>query len=482
MTPQLQQAIKLLAMSNLELESVLAEELAKNPLLESASDTGDEAAPRAISDAAPATDRLIESGMGAASDTLDADFAGETFHHDSPSDSAWKPEPETVGGGGGSAADGGSGGYDSEGIDFDSFAGAATTLREHLIAQAGESMAGPKLAIALQLIEAIDDAGYLDADIDELARRLGVDPGDVAQTLALVQRFDPSGVGARSLAECLAIQAREADRYDPCMQKLIDNLDLVARGDLARLMKLCRVDAEDMADMVRELRGYDPKPGFRFGGSDASPVTPDLFVTRTAEGWGIEINGATLPRLLVNRRYYTELASAADKGAHGKAGRAWLSDHLASANWLIKALDQRQQTIVKVAREIVKQQEGFFLRGVGALRPLTLRQVADAIAMHESTVSRVTSNKYLSCARGLYELKYFFSSGGDGGRGRRRHVGRGGQEPDRTADRRGGWRRDPVRRYAGRSAQGRRLRYRAPHRCQISRSDGDRVERAAAAG
>jgi RNA polymerase sigma-54 factor len=181
---------------------------------------------------------------------------------------------------------------------------------------------------------------------------------------------------------------------------------LLARGDLARLRRICDVDEEDLADMIRELRGYDPKPGLRFGGEPAQPVVPDLYVARRKDGWGIEINAATLPRVLLNRTYYVELSA----GKTDKASRAWLGEMLASANWLIKALDQRQRTIIKVATEIVKQQEAFFLHGVAHLKPMTLRQVAEAIEMHESTVSRVTSNKYLSCARGLYELKYFFTS------------------------------------------------------------------------
>ena len=190
------------------------------------------------------------------------------------------------------------------------------------------------------------------------------------------------------------------------MAALIDNLDLVARGDMGRLRKICRVDDEDLADMIRELRDYDPKPGCRFGGEPSQAVVPDLFVARRGQGWGIEINAATLPRVLVNRAYYVELSG----GKQDKTSKAWLSDMLASANWLVKALDQRQRTIIKVASEIVKQQEAFFLHGVAHLRPLTLARVADAIEMHESTVSRVTSNKYLSCARGLFELKYFFTS------------------------------------------------------------------------
>jgi RNA polymerase sigma-54 factor len=274
------------------------------------------------------------------------------------------------------------------------------------MAQAGTAVSGSDMFIIAHLIDLVDEAGYLSASLLDVANRLGVPLARVEAMLGVLHTFDPTGVGARGLAECLALQAKEADRYDPCMARLLDHLDLLARGDLGRLKRICGVDDEDMADMIRELRGYDPKPGCRFGGEASQAVIPDLFVAKTATGWGIEINAATLPRLLVNRSYYVELAS----GKQDKASKAWLSECLASANWLVKALDQRQRTIAKVAAEIVKQQEAFFLHGVAHLRPLTLRTVADAIEMHESTVSRVTSNKYLSCARGLYELKFFFTS------------------------------------------------------------------------
>jgi RNA polymerase sigma-54 factor len=392
MTPQLQQAIKLLALSNLELESYLAEALEGNPLLDTASadsdgsadDPGDDA-PAPAADP-PDTDQALASDAGTADD-LDVDFAEERFHHDSASDSV-----------GLSGA--------SEDIDFDSFAEAEGTLHDHLLAQVGERFSGLEAMVAEQIVALIDEAGYLRADLAEVAQRLGVPLARVEAVLAGVQCFDPSGVGARDLAECIAIQAREADRYDPAMATLIAHLDLVAKGAFPQLKRICGVDDEDLADMIRELRGYDPKPGLKFGGDAAQAVVPDLYIRQTAKGWAVEVNSGTLPRLLVNRRYYTELA----KGAAAKS-KAWLSEQLAGANWLVRALDQRQRTIVKVASEIVKQQEGFFLHGVAHMRPLTLRQVAEAIGMHESTVSRVTSNKYLSCARGLFELKYFFSSG-----------------------------------------------------------------------
>jgi RNA polymerase sigma-54 factor len=435
MTPQLQQAIKLLTLSNLEIESFIAGELERNPLLgtdeqergeqgrgEQARGDGDSSWGDAGGDedwsegsgpGEPVTaDRLIAHGDGIADTPLDVDLVAETFHHDGPADAApdrgdgagagdgampdW--EPSLGGGDGGGAAS-------ADGPDFDSFAAPAASLGDHLLAQAGQCLSGTDLAIATHLIDLIDEAGYLRAALLDVAQRLGVPLTAVERVLGVIHGFDPTGVGARSLAECLALQAREADRYDPAMARMIDNLDLLAAGKLAQLKRICGVDDEDLADMIRELRGYDPKPGLRFDGARVEAVSPDLFVARRGEGWAIEINGATLPRLLVDRHYYAELCAGANK-----ASRAWLGEQLQSANWLVKALDQRQRTIIKVASEIVRRQEGFFQKGVAHLRPLTLRQVAEAVGLHESTVSRVTSNKYLSCARGLFELKYFFTS------------------------------------------------------------------------
>jgi RNA polymerase sigma-54 factor len=269
--------------------------------------------------------------------------------------------------------------------------------------------------IAGQIIDQIEETGYFAGSLLDIAQRLGVPLYEVERVLAVIQTLDPAGVGARNLSECLAIQAKDANRYDPAMARLISNLDYVAKGNLAALKRICGVDDEDLSDMIRELRAYDPKPGCRFAqGVEVDAIVPDVFVGRRGNGWAIELNSATLPKLLVNRTYYTELAS----GPQDKQSKAWLSDCLASANWLMKALDQRARTIIKVSTEIVKQQDGFFRHGVAHLRPLTLRTVAEAIGMHESTVSRVTSNKYLACDRGMFELKYFFTSGiqsSDGG-------------------------------------------------------------------
>ncbi|HEX8061968.1 MAG TPA: RNA polymerase factor sigma-54 [Allosphingosinicella sp.] len=404
MTPQLQQAIRLLALSNLEVESFIAEEIERNPLLEGGApeDSAPAEAPADARDEPPSAD-----DFGSGDVPLDLDVNDENLHQDSASD-------RPLDGGLGMEGVAG-GGYEGEGPDFDSFASDEVSLHAHLLAQAGERLSGPDLVIATQIIEQVDETGYLLASTLDLAGRLGVPLAEVERILAIVQSFDPTGVAARSLAECLALQAKEADRYDPAMARLIDNLDYLAKGNFSALKRICGVDEEDLGDMVRELRAYDPKPGCRFaGGSDrVEAAVPDVFVARRGFGWAIELNSATLPRLLVNRRYYAELTGGADRRS-----KAWLSECLASANWLMKALDQRARTIVKVCSEIVKQQDGFFRHGVAQLKPLTLRQVAEAIGMHESTVSRVTSNKYLSCDRGLYELKYFFTSGiqsNDGG-------------------------------------------------------------------
>ena len=410
MTPQLQQAIKLLALSNLEIEAFIAEEVEKNPLLEAGgaepSDAPDPDPSPIADDRAPAD--IILSGEAPAEATLDLDYATESHQQDSVADGGFGLDG-TLGMGGIGA--GGSGDGSEDGLDLDAFAGPASSLADHLLAQIGPLLSGVDLLIAQHLIDQIDECGYLTVALREIADRLSVPLARVEAALGVIHTLDPTGVGARDLAECLALQAQEADRYDPAMARLIDHLELLARGELARLKRICRVDDEDMADMIRELRGYDPKPGCRYGGEPPSSVTPDLFVARigggTGAGWAIELNAATLPRVLVNRAYYTELS----RGPQDKASKAWLTECLQGANWLTKALDQRQRTIIKVATEIVRAQEGFFLHGVTQLKPLTLARVAEAIGMHESTVSRVTSNKYLSCARGTFELKYFFTSG-----------------------------------------------------------------------
>jgi RNA polymerase sigma-54 factor len=369
--------------------------LAKNPLLESRSDepdeqpAGDFVADDTDSNEAPDDPGADDLIRGAADDDrpLDVDWTGEALETDSFSDVVTSGDGE-------------------EAFDFDRLQYSASSLAEHLTNQL-YGVGGEAGELARIIAEALDETGYLGVPLDQIAELTGAPLDTIEEALALVQSLDPPGVGARSLAECLALQAKAADRYDPAMARLIDNLELLSKGRTADLKRICGVDDEDLADMIRELRSYDPKPGCQFSGSAAEDVTPDVFVRKTRAGHSVELNQATLPRVLVNRRYYQELKS----GPQDKTSRAWLSECLQSANWLVKALDQRARTIVRVVSEIVKRQLGFFERGVSSMKPMTLREVAEAIGMHESTVSRVTSNKYLLCDRGLYELKYFFGSG-----------------------------------------------------------------------
>ena len=299
------------------------------------------------------------------------------------------------------------GNFDGE-VGFEATVAEALTLKDHLEGQLTiAALTDDDRLICMALIDSIDEAGYLRADLDEIAERLGTDREDVEAVLGVLQGFDPVGVAARDLAECLALQLKARDRLDPAMAALLTRLDLLARRDMAQLTQLCGVDAEDIADMIGEIRKLNPKPGLAFGSEIVAPVVPDVFVRQASDGgWQVELNTDTLPRLLVNGRYYAKVA----QDARDKDAKTYLIDCLNSANWLVKSLDQRARTILKVATEIVRQQDAFLTYGVRHLRPLNLRAIADAISMHESTVSRVTSNKYIATPRGLFELKYFFTA------------------------------------------------------------------------
>jgi RNA polymerase sigma-54 factor len=423
MTPQLQQAIRLLALTNMELEAYVAGEIEKNPLLEvgmSEGESGGADGPEAEAPAEPlappsenGVDQILTQGGEAGGDGLDIDLSGDVFHHNGASDDAGGDAPQSSGGLDGTLSLNGNGAVSGSGFDedlpgFESLLTKADSLQEHLLAQVGTAFDDPaQRLIASHLVDLVDDTGYLIGETIEIAERLGASSAEVEAVLHVMQTFDPTGVCARTLAECLKLQAREVDRLDPAMLTLLDNLHLLARGDMPALKRLCRVDHEDLADMIRELRSYNPKPGLLYGSDRVETVVPDIFVRKSSAGsWQVELNTATLPRVLVNRTYYAELTG---KSAE-RDDKLFLSECLASANWLVKALDQRARTILKVASEVVRQQEEFFEVGVRALRPLTLRAIADAIGMHESTVSRVTTNKFVSCSRGLFELKYFFTA------------------------------------------------------------------------
>jgi RNA polymerase sigma-54 factor len=412
MTPQLLQAIKLLQLSHLELQSFVEGELERNPLLERGEEAPEPAAANGADSRLAAdaesyaraeslnTQDGIESRLGTGLDNV--------FQAEQPQVARLQTQgadslPITGG------SYGGNGGSFDEGPEgFETGLTSETSLHEHLGAQLDLAVTSPaERLIGRHIIDGVDDAGYLAEPLADIAERLGVDQARVEEVLAIVQGFDPSGVAARDVAECLAIQLRERNRFDPAMQALLANLPLVARRDFTALKRICGVDDEDIADMVAEIRRLDPKPGRAFGGSTAETVVPDVFIRAAPDGsWLVDLNPDTLPRVLINQTYHARVS----KAARSDEDKAFIAECLQTANWLTRSLEQRARTILKVASEIVRQQDGFFAHGVEHLRPLNLKTVADAIGMHESTVSRVTSNKYLTCARGVFEMKYFFSA------------------------------------------------------------------------
>jgi RNA polymerase sigma-54 factor len=404
MTPQLQQAIKLLQLSNVELAEYCEQELERNPLLER--------------DDGPADQEREQPQAEVKSEALDTELAREDFSKVADLDSGQEnlydadtpqPAPSTESAPLSDWTTVKSGNtFEGDEDLLESTVAGGGTLKDHLMDQVSIAALPPdKRLICLTLIDSIDEAGYLRADIAEVAERLVIDVATVEETLRVLQGFEPVGVGARDLAECLTLQLKAQDRYDPAIAALLTRLDLVARRDVAALSQLCGVDAEDVNDMIAEIRGLTPKPGLAFNTEPVQPVVPDVFVRVGSDGgWHIELNSDTLPRLLVNSRYYSQVS----KGARDKDAKNYLTECLNNANWLVKSLDQRARTILKVATEIVRQQDAFLTYGVRHLRPLNLRTIADAISMHESTVSRVTSNKYISTPRGMFELKYFFTA------------------------------------------------------------------------
>jgi len=432
MTPQLQQAIKLLQLSNMELATFVEGELERNPLLER--DEADE--PNGAAEDRPAEngdarsengdarsesdDARSESGSEAKSessegddwvdleagndtgraDDLDADPRdmfpdSETFVPGAVTDSGWSGLTQGPRG-------------DIDDANLEAYVAEEKSLRDHLSDQLVLAILDPaKRLIGHHIIDMTDETGYLRGELDGIADLLDAPMELVEETLAIMQSFEPCGVFARDLRECLTLQLKEKDRCDPAMAALIDNLHLLATHDLGALKRAARVSDEDLSDMIAEVKHLNPKPGLKYGSAPSQPIIPDVLIRSLPDGsYHVELNSDTLPRVLVNQTYYATVS----KSKMRKEDKSYLVDCLQTANWLVKSLDQRARTILKVSQEIVRQQDGFFSYGVRHLRPLNLKTVADAISMHESTVSRVTANKYMATNRGLFELKYFFTS------------------------------------------------------------------------
>jgi RNA polymerase sigma-54 factor len=409
MTPQLMQSIRLLQFTHAELERFIDEEIERNPLLERAEPQDDTANDRTdgdshetAADAGPQEDWFDKpSSAEAMADRLDTSL--ENIFPDDPGtsdrlgptlDAQWKTTS-----GNGSAF---------EGFDLEAVAAATITLRDHVGEQIAHAFHDPALRlIAAELAENLDSAGYLHADMAEIAARLGADEAAMAQALAVCQAFEPAGIFARDLGECLALQLAGRDRFDPAMQALVAHLDLLAKRDFQALKRLCGVDEEDILDMLAEIRALDPRPGMRFSGGSSEAVIADVEVRAAGDGsWAVELNPETLPRVLVDQVYFAQVSAH----AKSQADKDFLAECQQNASWLTRSLDQRAKTILKVASEIVRRQDAFLVHGVRHLKPLNLRAVADAIGMHESTVSRVTANKYMLTPRGVFELRYFFTA------------------------------------------------------------------------
>jgi len=413
LTPQLMQSIRLLQLSHLELNDFVDAELLRNPLLEREDGSEPDVEPpeppersqelNAYEDTVERSDRIQDAD--AIADGYDT--AVENVFPDQPQQDQLNPQSRLDRNGSSEAG---------EAPDIDQFVASRPLLSDHLENQANMILrtAADRL-IARYLIDGLNEAGYLTSDLDAVADQLGAERADVEAVLEALQGCDPVGVFARSVPECLAIQLRDRDRLDPMMMALLDNLDMLAEHNMAGLMRAVGCDREDLTDMLAELRRLDPRPGLAFDAGPAETVVPDVFVRRGPDGaWQIELNSEVLPKVLVNRVYYATVT----KKTRNPAEKSFLSDCLATANWLTKSLDQRAQTILKVSAEIVRQQDGFLTHGIAHLKPMTLKMVAETIDMHESTVSRVTSSKYMATPRGLFEMKYFFTtaiSSSDGG-------------------------------------------------------------------
>jgi RNA polymerase sigma-54 factor len=381
MTHSLQLAIKILQLSSHELNEYVAEEVEKNPLLTDSK-----------------TD-LIEENPSQNEVTEEYEEDGvETLNDDQVKDSEidWQT-PERN-----------SNNKSTNDHNLYEMMAVSPTLKEHAIEQIYLNIANPdKRKIALHITDLLDENGYISNELENLALTLGYSITIMEEVLALLQEISPAGVFARSLSECLSIQLREKQQLTPAFEILLDNLELLAKGEFVLLQKKCATTRENLIKMITELRTLNPKPGNTFQPELIGYIQPDVFLYQDNNNkWVVELNNDILPKVLIDRHYY----ALVKKQVTCKEGQKYLSEQLTTANSLVKALDQRAKTVLMVAREIAALQQDFFEKGIMFLKPLTLKAVSESLNMHESTISRVTSNKYISSPQGLFEMKYFFSS------------------------------------------------------------------------
>ena len=376
MTQQLTQSIRLLAMSNAELDAYVEEAVERNPLLARI-----EAPAATLAPPAPSPAESLARSL----DTDVAHVDPEARHHLARGTTLPPVDATDV----------------WERTEF-----RAPGLADHLgaqIAMAGRS--AEVTAIARALVHELDEAGYL-REPQALGARLGVPSETFAEALALLRSLEPVGIGAADLRDCLALQIAARDRLDPAMRALLDNLPLLGARDFPALERATGLDLADLLDALGEIRALDPKPAARFAAPATADGPPDVLVREGPRGWHVELNAETLPRVLVDRDYHATLVP----GLRDEAARAYVAERMDDASWLVRAMDQRARTVLAVTREIVRRQDAFLCHGLAHMRPMTLRQVAEAIDVHESTVSRVTAAKSVATPRGVFALKFFFSA------------------------------------------------------------------------
>lgn len=387
MTPQLQQAIRLLQMNNLELSAHLNEEMQRNPLLDVQEGISD-GATQAPEPLARGVDTQINSDNPSIAEGV-FETGRENLYDEAPADRAARIGADMVG----------------RGPDIETPLSRPTTLREGLLAQIGMDphLADDVRLAAAALVDELDGRGYIEAPLFEIADRYGLSSAKVLEAVEALQSCDPPGIGARDLAECLALQLRDKGVMNDAFALLLQHLPLIASGKRSVLAKVVEVTEPQLNRMITTLRDLDPKPGAALSLDPVVQAVPDVFILPGQDdGWRIELNTDTLPRVLVNEKY------AADLSAKGEEVASFITECTAGANWLIRAMEQRANTILKITSRIVAHQDGFFREGVSALRPLTMQTIADEIGMHESTVSRVANGKFLHCPRGTFELRFFF--------------------------------------------------------------------------
>lgn len=405
MTPQLQLSLKLLQFSSIELVEFIDRELENNPMLERDDSQEQEPQEKSESENHDAEDSAKEDeaeNSGDVDEVRDFPEEGNNIGNDGTSEE-YQSDMMNMQTSGSGRTD-----FSEDDFSFEKILTDEVTLKEHLLDQINIDISDPKRRFAaVFLLDIIDENGYLPPDFSKTAMEaLQCDENFLNELVLELQKLDPPGIFARSLAECLALQLKDRDHFDPAMEKLVMNLELLANGEMQKLQKICGVERDDLEDMIKEIKALNPKPGSNFSPEVVQTVQPDIFLRKSGGKFVLELNNATLPRLLVNNKYYSEVK----KKAKNDAEKSYITEQYGNANWLVKSLNQRAETVLKVSTEIVSQQQEFFEKGIYYLKPLILRDIAEKVGVHESTVGRVTNSKYMATPRGLFELKFFFSS------------------------------------------------------------------------